>query len=312
MAASPLPAPPRGSASARRRSSSGLLAFGLPGTEQSQLLPSVHVPTAGVAAAGVAVAAVEAVLPLRERVGVTERACSPGVVGSAVVVDREPGIWPLITDIEVCSWPATTDSSPMNSGWFCSAERYSSSGYWNSCIDCQRHMFWFGARAREVTLDCTRRRCSSPRSSRTGVLRSDGFVAVGSRTASTGHERVGGRRQGRVLDQRAVAVAVAAVAGLHEPVEAPGRVACPSTSSPASASRSSRRSRWCGCGSRRRRRCRRCGRRALAVPARSMTARTECRGDARWRSGSLRNPRLIDSGLLLRQRDAVRCMARWR
>ena len=44
------------------------------------------------------------------------------------------------------------------------------------------------------------------------------------RAARPGDERVGRRRERRVLDQRAVAVAVAAVAGLHEPVEAPGRV----------------------------------------------------------------------------------------
>src|ERR1044072_3252467 len=33
----------------------------------------------------------------------------------------------------------------MNSGLLFSAERYSSTGYWNSWTDCQRHMFWLGA-----------------------------------------------------------------------------------------------------------------------------------------------------------------------
>ena len=33
---------------------------------------------------------------------------------------------------------------PMNSGRFLSALRYSTSGYWNSWIDCQRHMLRFG------------------------------------------------------------------------------------------------------------------------------------------------------------------------
>src|SRR6187549_3057978 len=33
----------------------------------------------------------------------------------------------------------------MNSGLLFSAERYSSTGYWNSWIDCQRHMFGQGA-----------------------------------------------------------------------------------------------------------------------------------------------------------------------
>src|SRR5262249_24349021 len=54
------------------------------------------------------------------------------------------GIWPVMTDIEVCSWPGTTVSIPRNSGRFLSALRYSISRYWNSWIDCHRHMFRFG------------------------------------------------------------------------------------------------------------------------------------------------------------------------
>src|SRR5262245_28660544 len=75
------------------------------------------------------------------------------------------GIWPVITDIEVCSWPATTDSMPMNNGLLLSAERYSRTGYWNSWIDSQRHMFghggvlpgghWAGLTVEGVPLGCT-------------------------------------------------------------------------------------------------------------------------------------------------------------
>jgi hypothetical protein len=46
-----------------------------------------------------------------------------------------------MTDMEVCSWPGTTVSMPRNSGRFLKALKYSISGYWNSCTDCQRHMF---------------------------------------------------------------------------------------------------------------------------------------------------------------------------
>src|SRR5690242_2155371 len=60
-----------------------------------------------------------------------------------------------MTDIELCSWPATTDSMPMKSGLSRSAERYSTTGYWNSCSDCQRHMFWFGAVPVGLPLTCT-------------------------------------------------------------------------------------------------------------------------------------------------------------
>src|SRR5262245_44090134 len=67
-----------------------------------------------------------------------------GLVGS-VAVSSASGIWPEITDIDECSWPATTDSRPMNSGSCLNAFRYSTTGYWNSWIDCQRHMFWLGA-----------------------------------------------------------------------------------------------------------------------------------------------------------------------
>ncbi len=49
-----------------------------------------------------------------------------------------------MTDIDECSWPATTDSMPRNSGRPFSAFRYSISGYWNSWIDCQRHMLRLG------------------------------------------------------------------------------------------------------------------------------------------------------------------------
>ncbi len=65
------------------------------------------------------------------------------------------GIWPVITDIEVCSWPATTDSTPRNIGLFLYCERYSISGYWNSCTDCQRHMIWLGGGPDTRPLGCT-------------------------------------------------------------------------------------------------------------------------------------------------------------
>src|SRR5215831_18843124 len=49
-----------------------------------------------------------------------------------------------MTDIEVCSCPGTTVSMPRKSGRFLNALRYSMSGYWNSWMDCQRHMFRLG------------------------------------------------------------------------------------------------------------------------------------------------------------------------
>src|SRR4029079_5196416 len=66
-----------------------------------------------------------------------------GVVGSTAV-SSAPGIWPEMTDIDECSWPATTLSMPMNSGRLFSALKYSTSGYWNCWIDCHRHMLRFG------------------------------------------------------------------------------------------------------------------------------------------------------------------------
>src|SRR5216110_2897613 len=66
-----------------------------------------------------------------------------GAVGS-VAVSSAAGIWPVMTDIDVCSWPGTTVWMPRNSGRFLYAFRYSMSGYWNSCTDCQRHMFLLG------------------------------------------------------------------------------------------------------------------------------------------------------------------------
>src|SRR5262252_2165584 len=46
-----------------------------------------------------------------------------------------------MTDIDECSWPATIDSSPRNSGLSRNALRYSISGYSYSWTDCQRHMY---------------------------------------------------------------------------------------------------------------------------------------------------------------------------
>ena len=139
----PVPAPPAGISFCAVAFQLGSAAFALPVTEQSQLLPT-RAADGGVAAARVGVAAIEAVLPLRERGGVAERRVARRS-SAASACRRTAGIWPVITDIELCSWPATTDSMPMNSGRFLSAVRYSMSGYWNSCIDCQRHMSWFGA-----------------------------------------------------------------------------------------------------------------------------------------------------------------------
>src|SRR6185436_6099146 len=59
-----------------------------------------------------------------------------------------------MTDIDECSWPATTDSTPMNRGLFRYVRRYSRSGYWYSCRDCQRHMFWLGAAPDASPLGC--------------------------------------------------------------------------------------------------------------------------------------------------------------
>src|SRR5262245_16596130 len=57
-----------------------------------------------------------------------------------MALPRAAGICPVITDIEACSCPATTDSRPMKSGRLRNAERYSRTGYWNSWTVCQRHM----------------------------------------------------------------------------------------------------------------------------------------------------------------------------
>jgi hypothetical protein len=65
-----------------------------------------------------------------------------GPAGSGVV-SSAAGICPVMTAIELCSWPATTDSRPMNSGRFLRAFRYSMIGYWNSWIDCHLHMLRF-------------------------------------------------------------------------------------------------------------------------------------------------------------------------
>ncbi len=44
---------------------------------------------------------------------------------------------------------------PMKMGWFLYCARYSFCGYWNSWIDCQRHMFWFGALPDTSPFGCT-------------------------------------------------------------------------------------------------------------------------------------------------------------
>src|SRR5262249_4056840 len=66
-----------------------------------------------------------------------------GVVG-AIVPSSEFGIWPVMTPIELCSWPGMTDSRPIQSGRFRSTLKYSMIWYWNCCTDCQRHMLRFG------------------------------------------------------------------------------------------------------------------------------------------------------------------------
>ena len=181
------------------------------GTEQSQLLPGAA--DRRVATAGVGVAAVEAVRPLAPAPSHCRAACSPALRRQLLPVDRGRQL-PGDDGHRVCSWPATTDSTPMNIGLLLSAERYSVTGYWNSWIDCQRHMTWLGARARHRALGLHAADCCSA------------SVVCGPAASCRRreHERIGGRRERRVFGQRAVAVAVAAVAGLHEPVETPGRV----------------------------------------------------------------------------------------
>jgi hypothetical protein len=46
-----------------------------------------------------------------------------------------------MTDIDVCSWPATIDSIPWKSGRSLRVAKYSIRGYSYSCTDCQRHMY---------------------------------------------------------------------------------------------------------------------------------------------------------------------------
>ena len=115
-----------------------------------------------------------------------------------------------MTDIEVCSWPGTTVSMPMNSGRCLSALKYSTSWYWNCWIDCHRHMLRFGL---------------VPDTSPCGITPEFSQVVFGidcPAGGAPGTNGYSGRGQAGVLDQLAVAVAVAAVAGLYEPVEAAG------------------------------------------------------------------------------------------
>src|SRR5258708_572163 len=112
----------------------GSAALRLPGTEQSKALVTPRLVSVSPRSKQYSHFASASALP---------SATNPGVVGSTCV-STEVGIWPVMTDIELCSWPATTDSMPRNRGRFLKALKYSMSGYWNSWIDCQRHMFLLG------------------------------------------------------------------------------------------------------------------------------------------------------------------------
>src|SRR5262249_3717933 len=113
----------------------GSAEFGLPGTEQSKLLFGTP-RLVSVSARSKQYSHFASAVPLPT--GTYGGADGSGAVSSAT------GIWPSMTDIEVCSWPGTTVSMPRNSGSCLSAFKYSMSGYWNSCTDCQRHMLRLG------------------------------------------------------------------------------------------------------------------------------------------------------------------------
>src|SRR5207244_4085928 len=107
----------------------GSAAFRLLGTEQSYALaaPRLVSPSARskqYSHCASALALPSAVYGEPGGSGVAFGPAGSGAVSSAA------GIWPVITDMELCSWPATTDSMPMNSGRFLRALKYSTSGYW--------------------------------------------------------------------------------------------------------------------------------------------------------------------------------------
>src|SRR5262245_20456499 len=119
----------------------GSVEFALPGTEHSQLLPT---PLVGVVLPRLVSASARSKQYSHCASAVALPSGTNGGVFGKRTSSNPAGIWPVITVADVCSWPATTDSMPMNSGRSLSADRYSSTGYWNSWIDCQRHILRFG------------------------------------------------------------------------------------------------------------------------------------------------------------------------
>src|ERR1044071_3689462 len=130
----PLPAPPAGISFCAVAFQLGSAAFKLPGTEQSHWLVAPRLVSVSPRSKQYSHCASALLLPT----GVY------GGLGGSCVVSSAAGIWPVMTDIEMCSWPGPTLSMPRNSGRFRNALKYSTSGYWNSCSDCHRHMLRFG------------------------------------------------------------------------------------------------------------------------------------------------------------------------
>src|SRR5215470_13108733 len=127
----PLPVPPAGISFCAVAFQLISAAFKLPGTEQSQLLAAPRLVSVSPRSKQYSHCA--SALPLPSAV-------YGGPAGSEAE-SSAAGIWPVMIDIEVCSWPGATVSRPRNSGRFLRALRYSMRGYWNSCTDCHRHMF---------------------------------------------------------------------------------------------------------------------------------------------------------------------------
>ncbi len=192
----PVPAPAGGDQLLRRRVPAGIGGV--------QAAGNGAVPVVGGAAAGVRVAPVEAVLPLRQRAGIAD-----GGVARAVG---------QIGGIQRSGYLVRDDGH--RGVLVARNDRFDAKE--------QRQVLVGVQVLDERVLELLQRLpaphvagCAGPGHI---TLGRDAGVHPRRAGAHARDERISGRGQRRVFNQRAVAVAVSAVAGLHEPVEAPGRV----------------------------------------------------------------------------------------
>src|SRR5262245_9952640 len=111
----PLPVPLAGMSFCAVGFQLGSAALRLPVTEQSQLLPTV--PPTVVLPRLVSVSARSKQYSHCDSAVALPTALYGGLSGSLTFLS-DAGIWPAMTEVEVCSWPGTTVSTPMNSGRF--------------------------------------------------------------------------------------------------------------------------------------------------------------------------------------------------